>query len=160
MHVTCWLVPDARRGASSTPSPAMTSPAWAFRVTWIPRARTRKSWPGSWPQRHGCTQDVLKWPGLAVAQDCSPVENHLQAAAGQVTVGRSKCSEAGRPLELELSLLPSVLVAKACAMRVPSQTAGLVSTSLKFRDSTPLHEIKLFMCGPVPHLKPLAHPKR
>ena len=39
----------------------------------------------------------------------------------------------GRPLELELSLWPSWLVALASAMRVPSQTAGLISTSLKTR---------------------------
>ncbi len=37
----------------------------------------------------------------------------------------------GRPLELELSLRPSVLVTRASAMQVPSQTAGLVSTSHK-----------------------------
>ena len=73
-------------------------------------------------------------------QDCSPVEKHLQAVARQLA-GRSAMNlkgvrlgvTPGRPLELELSLWPSWLVALASAMRVPSQTAGLISTSLKTR---------------------------
>ena len=31
------------------PALAMTSPAWAYRVTLIPWARTQKYWPWSWP---------------------------------------------------------------------------------------------------------------
>ena len=73
-----------------------------------------------------------------MVQDCSPVEKHLQAVARQLA-GRSAMNlkgvqvTPGRPLELELSLWPSWLVALASAMRVPSQTAGLISTSLETR---------------------------
>ena len=73
-----------------------------------------------------------------MAQDCSPVEKHLQAVARQLA-GRSAVNlkgvqvTLGRPLELELSLWPSGLVALASAMRVWSETAGLISTSLKTR---------------------------
>ncbi len=63
----------------------------------------------------------------------------------------------GRPrLELELWLWPFELAARASAMRVPSQTAGLVSTSKK-PDLTPLQTQKNYLCRPVPELKPLAH---
>ena len=72
-----------------------------------------------------------------MAQDCSPVEKHLQVVARHLA-SRSAVNlkgvqvTLGRPLELEeLSLWPSGLVALASAMRVPSQTAGLISTSLK-----------------------------
>ena len=75
-----------------------------------------------------------------MVQDCSPVEKHLQAVARQLA-GRLGSAmnlkgvrvTPGRPLELELSLWPSWLVALASAMRVPSQTAGLISTRLKTR---------------------------
>ena len=76
-----------------------------------------------------------------MVQDCSPIEKHLQAVARQLA-GRSAMNlkgvrvTPGRPLELELSLWPSWLVALVSAMRVPSQTAGLISTRLKTRFDT------------------------
>ena len=88
--------------------------------------------PASASRRHA--GDKQFWCG----QDwqCNPVEKRLQAAAGQLA-GRSavKGVTPGRPLELELALWPSVLAVRpgASAIRAPSQTAGLVSTSHKTR---------------------------
>ena len=105
-------------------------------------------WLGSPARASGPDSDVIVvlvltgrqfWSGRpAVVQDCSPIEKHLQAVARQLA-GRSAMNlkgvrvTPGRPLELELSLWPSWLVALASAMRVPSQTAGLISTRLKTR---------------------------
>jgi hypothetical protein len=86
----------------------------------------------------------LKRPRLAVATDCAPVDR-LQLDSWPVEVYRStKGVTPGRPglatasgqgLELELSLWPgpSVHGPALSAMRIPSQTAGLVSTSHKTR---------------------------
>ncbi len=82
------------------------------------RALTQKSWSCQWQQRlrHGGTHvvQVLKLPWLAVAPDCTRVEKHSQAAAGQLA-GRSAINtfEGGHSGLATASGTGTVIVARA-----------------------------------------------
>ena len=66
-------------GPAAPPAPAMASPAWAFRVTWIPRARTQKSGhSGSGARPLDSELELSLWPSVLAARP-SAMRVRLQA---------------------------------------------------------------------------------
>ena len=85
-------------GLTAPPAQAMASPAWAFRVTWIPRARTQKSWhSGSravgrpldselelslWPSVLAALPSAMRIPDTSLLKPYStPLQNKIKLSA-------------------------------------------------------------------------------
>ncbi len=123
------LTPGA--GPAAPSALAMTSPAWAFRVTWIPWARPGGL--GSLSPGPGLNVTVARrqfWSGPPDWQ-WQPIENRLQAAAGHW--GHQGGPSHSRPTtgtEIVIVAISRICCPGRSTMWVLSQTAGLVSKAI------------------------------